>query len=412
MNDLEVQYRGELVGRAVAQRDRDEFAFEYATDWLTRDDAFPISANLPLQEQRWEASRAHAFFANLLPEGGAREAVCDRLGFSKDNDVALLTALGGETAGALQFSPVQSDGLAPRDGRDITHAELEEWPAGAPAIPRDARRAPRLSLAGAQHKVTVRLSESGYALPSSDDASTHILKFVSADFPHLTANEYLTTEFASELGLPVVQVYLDDRTEPPILVVERYDRQRSGDSVSRLHQEDLCQALGYLPSRKYESEGGPGVSDLAELIRRMSSRPAADVLALVRWTLFCAISGNADGHAKNLSILYTRSGAELAPHYDLVCTRAYPNLHPYLAFGIGGERDPDRILMGNWEKFARDVGVRARLVTRELERLLADAEPAFERACERLGEQVGDSHAVQHVGPVVKKRVRAIRTHL
>jgi serine/threonine-protein kinase HipA len=301
---------------------------------------------------------------------------------------------------------------ASRRRREITDTELEEWAAGAPAIPYDSGRSPRLSLAGAQHKVTVRLTESGYALPGADEPSTHILKFTSADFPHLTANEYLTTQFASELGLQVVDLYLDDRTDPPFLVVERYDRVSPNGSVSRIHQEDFCQALGYLPSRKYEADGGPGLSDLARIIRQVSSRPAADVLALVRWTLFCAIAGNADGHAKNLSLLYGRSGPTLSPHYDLVCTRAYPKLHPYLAFSVAGERDPDRILVENWERFARDIGVRPRLVIRELERVLSDADDAFERACEHLREKVGASHAVQHVGPAVTKRVRAIASHL
>jgi HipA-like protein len=132
MNALEVQYRGERVGLAVPEKNRDEFAFEYAPEWLAHDEAFPISANLPLRRERFEAPRAHPCFANLLPEGAAREAICGRLGVSPDNDVALLGALGGDTAGALQFTPVDPVDDASRRRREIVSALRSGVHAGLP----------------------------------------------------------------------------------------------------------------------------------------------------------------------------------------------------------------------------------------------------------------------------------------
>lgn len=197
-----------------------------------------------------------------------------------------------------------------------------------------------------------------------------------------------------------------------MLVVDRYDREADGESVRRLHQEDFCQILGVLPSRKYEADGGPTLSQVAQKLRQLSGRPAADLLELIRWVIFCAIGGNADGHAKNLSMLYGNDGPRLAPVYDLVCTRAYPRLDNKLAFSVGGERNPDRLGRDNWEKFAGDIGVKPRLVLRQVETLLAGAEAAFERACEQLREQVGESHAIQHVSPAVHKRICAISAQL
>ena len=413
MNDLDVEYEGILVGRAIAREDADRFAFAYDEDWLERTDAFPISANLPLRKEQWPAERAHPFFANLLPEGVSREAICDRLGVSPDNDVALLRALGNDTAGAFRFIAAGEEPRGkPRERTPVSQAELEEWAAGAPAFPADADHPPRLSLAGAQHKASVVLTDTGYALPAWNEASTHILKFDSTRFPHLTANEYLTTRFAAELGLTVVQSHLDTRTSPPILVVERYDRRLAERSVRRLHQEDFCQILGVLPSRKYEAEGGPSLADVASQIRELSTRPAADMLELVRWVIFCAIAGNADGHAKNLSMLYAASRREIAPAYDLVCTRAFPKLHRDLAFSIGGQRNPDRVLRANWEQFALDIEVRPRLVFRLVERYVDEADDAFETASEHLRQQVGESPALQHVSRAVRKRIRAVGTHL
>lgn len=413
MTSLDVEYEGQLVGRAVAEEYADRFSFLYDSAWLARSDAFPISANLPMRQTSWPAERAHVFFANLLPEGVAREAICNRLGVSVDNDVALLRALGDDTAGALRFvSPSKRPNREERRRQPVELEQLDEWASGAPAFLADSERPPRLSLAGAQHKASVVMTSSGYALPAWSEASTHILKFDSPRFSHLAANEYLTTRFAAELGLTVVQSRLDARTSPPILVVGRYDRKVTGEAVQRLHQEDFCQILGVLPSRKYEADGGPTLSEVAHRLRQLSARPAADLLELIRWVIFCAIGGNADGHAKNLSMLYGNDGPRLAPAYDLVCTRAYPRLDHKMAFSVGGERNPDRLGRDNWEKFADDIGVKPRLVLRQVERLVDGAEAAFERAAEQLRDQVGESHAIQHVSPAVHKRIRAIGAHL
>lgn len=52
------------------------------------------------------------------------------------------------------------------------------------------------------------------------------------------------------------------------LVVERFDRKWSGDGqwIIRLPQEDMCQALGVSPLRKYQADGGPGISEIMEVL--------------------------------------------------------------------------------------------------------------------------------------------------
>lgn len=413
MTELEVRYEGRLVGRAVAEADADRFGFEYDEKWLNRPGRFPISANLPLRSEPWAPDRAHPFFANLLPEGLARQAVCNRLGISADNDVQLLAALGDDTAGAFQFLNPKTSGESRRESRrPITQSELADWAEGEPTLTQDDDRPPRLSLAGARHKISVVRTDSGFAIPAGNEPSTHILKFEASQFPHLTANEYLTTRFAAKLGVDTVHSELDDRTSPPILVVERYDRMDSGDTVRRLHQEDFCQIFGLLPTRKYESEGGPGLADIAARVRRLSSRPAADILELVRWVIACVLCGNADNHAKNLSMLYAPDGIGLAPAYDLVCTRAYPKLHREMAFAVGGQRNSDRILREHWEQFADAIDVGQQLVFQELERCIGEAEEAFDEAVDEFHQYYGDSAAIPHVSKAVHKRIRAVRTHL
>ncbi|QDG54856.1 type II toxin-antitoxin system HipA family toxin [Persicimonas caeni] len=146
---------------------------------------------------------------------GPRGAICSRLGVSVDNDVALLRALGDDTAGALRFvSQTHQPAREERQRQPIELEPLEEWASEAPAFLADSERPPRLLLAGAQHKASVVVTSSGLALSAWSEAITHILTFDSPRFAHLAANEYLTTCFAAELGLTVVRSRLDARTSP------------------------------------------------------------------------------------------------------------------------------------------------------------------------------------------------------
>lgn len=404
---LRIEHEVYTVGYAIPE-DGERFRLEYDEGWRTLHFAFPVSLSLPMTRGSWSSHRAHPFFANLLPEGMARQAVCDRLGISFDNDVTLLSALGNDTAGALRFIDEAAEPTEPRPRVPVSQRLMEEWARGAPALPDDDQPL-RLSLAGAQHKTTVVRHDEGWALPASAEASTHILKFDSERFRHLSSNEFLTTRFARNLGLDVVEVSLDVSTSPPFLVVERYDRALEGETVVRVHQEDFCQVHGVPPRRKYEAEGGPTLKQVAETLRQASASGASDIQALLRWMIFCAHAGNADGHAKNLSLVYTGHSVRLAPFYDLVCTRAFPRVDARLAFAVGGQRDPDKLQAKQWEGLATDLGVHPRLVWRELERQLDESEAAFASAVEELEAVQPGSPVVAPIERILRKRCRALR---
>jgi serine/threonine-protein kinase HipA len=105
--------------------------------------------------------------------------------------------------------------------------------------------------------------------------------------------------------------------------VQRYDREEKNGRLTRLHQEDAAQALGIPSFRKYQREGEAGVARVIELIREHSTRPLQDQRSLITWQLSNLLLGNADGHLKNISLLYERGAVGLAPFYDMVCTRNY-----------------------------------------------------------------------------------------
>ncbi len=127
-----------------------------------------------------------------------------------------------------------------------------------------------------------------------------------------------------------------------MLVVERYDRViDAAGSVTRIHQEDFCQALGLPPERKYEEDGGPTLARVANLLQDVAVPGTAETF-LRALTLNVAI-GNCDAHAKNFSLLHTESGAlRLAPLYDLLSTRLYP-LKDHLAMYVDSVQRVDRV---------------------------------------------------------------------
>ena len=142
----------------------------------------------------------------------------------------------------------------------------------------------------------------------------------------------------------------------PFLLVRRYDRLMGNDGrVTRLHQEDFCQALGFTSARKYASDGGPVFRDLFTLLRRVATRPAIEVLKLFDAAIFNLIIGNADAHGKNYSLLYDGS-TTLAPLYDLLSTVAYPELSP-------------RIQSRDWARFAEETGLTEPFIQRRVKAL-------------------------------------------
>lgn len=243
----------------------------------------------------------------------------------------------------------------------------------------------RLSLAGAQDKLPVALFDGRIHLPLTGAASTHILKLPNKRYAHLPLNEAFVMGLSQRIGFETAAVDVVTRTDPPSLLVERYDRRVSSSgpssgSIKRLHQEDLCQALGLPARRKYEQEGGPSLAAALHLVRDHVVQPLIDIQRLIAWQAFNVVVGNCDGHAKNLAILYGGQGSSLAPFYDLVSTRHYPSLDRRLAMAVGGRREPTELHRAQWEQFARDAGIGGKLVV-DAVRIVAesclDALPAW-----------------------------------
>ena len=376
---LDVYLHSNLVGK-LTQDDDGQIFFAYAQPWLENRAAVPLSQSLPLRKDRFNRKECSGFFGGILPEAGQREIIARNLGISAKNDFAMLERIGGECAGAVSFMP-SGKSLPQREDqyRDLSDQELAEILKTLPRRPLLAGdRDVRLSLAGAQEKIAVRVSGDRISVPLREALSTHILKPESGHFPGLIFNEWLCLELARATGIPTAKAQIRKVEGIDFLLVERYDRVllQSGGSgqYERLHQEDFCQAMGIVSERKYQAEGGPSLKQCFDLLRDVSSAPVIDLQRLLDAVIFNFVIGNNDGHGKNFAIIYNTHGgytARFSPLYDLICTIYYPELSQKMAMKIGGEYLTERVFPRHFEKLAEEARLAKPLVRRRVGELAA-----------------------------------------
>ena len=352
---LEVYFQDLHAGR-LEQKVSGALSFRYAETYITRENAVPVSVSLPLQSDPFTDDRVKAYFSGLLPDATVRERLANCLGLSEKNAFALLEAIGGECAGALSFRPPGEQPPANLPEKDDVLdaeklAEILELIKRQPLLAGDEGY--RLSLAGAQNKLAVGFRDDKITLVKNSGPTTHILKPLIDRVMDSAHNEFFCMRLAKAAGLDAPDCFLRINEDIPYYLVRRYDR-RIGDKgkITRLHQEDFCQALSIPPEMKYEREGGPGVQQCRDLIAKYSANPASDLQKFSDLLLFNHLIGNSDAHGKNFSFLYKDKKPVLAPAYDLLSTAVYPDLSKKTAMKIGGKYDPELVFLRHWHKCA------------------------------------------------------------
>ena len=280
-------------------------SFEYLESWLAKPGAAALSQSLPLRKEHFPAKECRGFFGGILPEESKREIIARNLGISARNDYAMLEQIGGECAGAVTFIPAGQE-LPKRDYhyRKLDAKELAGILRELPKRPLLAgEKGIRLSLAGAQDKVAVRIEGEEVSLPLGGAPSTHILKPAVERFAGVVFNEALCVTLAAHMNLPAAKVETRKIEDVEYLLVKRYDRKHvtiDGEpGVERLHQEDFCQALNIVSELKYQKEGGPSFTQCFTLLRNVSTAPVIDLANLLDAGIFNYLVGNNDAHGKN-----------------------------------------------------------------------------------------------------------------
>ena len=409
MKRLIVYLNGERVG-SLTEDDSGLIEFRYAPEWTGRSDAIPLSRSLPLQGGTFRGKHARPFFAGILPDEEPRKLIAAILGISERYDLAMLERIGGECAGAGSLLP--EDAPAPVMGetrvRELSERELEEIVTELPRRPLMAgREGLRLSLAGAQSKLPVMIRNAAIALPLGNTPSTHIIKPEPERFPGLVANEVLCMMLARAVGLNVPPVTVRSVGNRPCIVVQRYDRAIDANGmVTRVHQEDFCQALGFPPERKYQQEGGPLIRDCIGLLREWSTVAALDIRDFLDGLIFNVLIGNADAHGKNYSILYRKTERRLAPFYDLVCTLAWPELSKTPAMKIGKSESIETITPAHWQKMAGESRVGWPMLRERIAGLCGKCVDALQD--EAVLNAVNDPVMAERVAGIIQERASSL----
>lgn len=355
----------------------DGAAFVYDAAWLNSAARFPLSLSMPLSAREWGPDAILPWLMNLLPEGAPLRALTRALGASAEDVLALITASGGDLAGALSLRT--PDGPARTEPiRDTAALEriLNELPS-KPFLVGEAGVA--MSLAGAQEKLPVVFENGAFGIPVNGSASTHILKPDNANLPGSVQNEALCMQLARRCGLNVAEATTGIAGKRSYLLVTRYDRVLKNGAIRRIHQEDFCQAMGRPPGAKYEHNQtgipGPSLAEMFALIREHMT--ARDTNRFLDAVIFNVAIGNVDSHAKNYSILLQPGRVELAPLYDLMSGLAWANITQNHAQSVGGQRRGRYVFRRHWRRLAEAAGLSAPAVLRRVVSL-----------CDRIGAEL------------------------
>lgn len=310
--------------------------FRYDPAWLAWDHTMAVSLSLPLREDRYIGAPVSAVFDNLLPDNATiRKRVAERVGAEGIDAFSLLAAIGRDCAGALQFltDDVEPGPAGVIEGRPVKDAEIASMIKNLARSPLGLERDEdfRISIAGAQEKTALLRHKNRWKKPVGTTPTTHIIKPQIGELPNgldlsnSVENEYLCLALTKAMGLPSANAEMTAFGGKRVLIVERFDRLFTKDKrLLRVPQEDCCQALSVPWTRKYESEGGPGIQQILKLLAG-SDEADADRRNFLKANIVFWLLGATDGHAKNFSVFLSPGGGyRLTPLYDIVS--AQPSL--------------------------------------------------------------------------------------
>ncbi|MCI1748866.1 MAG: type II toxin-antitoxin system HipA family toxin [Acidipropionibacterium sp.] len=411
---LDVYLDGRLTGQ-LTRTVNGEVGFDYADSaGIT-----PLSASMPIRTSHHAPDVVMPWLDNLLPDNDdVRHRWATSFGERRATPFNLLKHMGADCAGAVQVMPPgvvpdQGGGLIPLSETDIAaHIRTLRADAAAWDFPEHGGR---WSLGGQQGKFALARTPLGWALPSGRTASTHIVKVGIAGVPESDVAEFVTMRAAALLGLPVPPVeyaHFDDQTG---LLTTRFDRLTRDSHVRRLHQEDLCQALGLWRTMKYQADGGPAASVIVAFLERILDPRGVrrGVRDFARAQVFNWVVAGTDAHAKNYAILYPSRQVILAPFYDLVSTALlWPPTQVHfegrLAMKFGGEYRLRKVDMGRCHHAAKDLGVPADLLIDTARIYQAQLPDAVATALSELPESVSLSTRAR-MQDAIAERVEQIR---
>jgi serine/threonine-protein kinase HipA len=419
---LEDRQAGTLTQNADSR-----LTMSYAKSWLDSSSATPVSLSMPVTTASYTGPAVRAYLEGLLPDD---DQVLERWGrtyhVSARNPFALLRHVGEDCAGAVQL--VRPERLAEvLSGKGhitwLSEEELTSKLASLVSTPANwhLSESGQFSLAGMQTKTALHLDPTTgrWGQPRGAAATTHIFKPAVPGFVDHELNEHLCLSAAFELGLESAQSQIQNFGQHRFIVVTRYDRYRSDEGqVLRLHQEDMCQALGISSRHKYQNEGGPTPEQIVGLLRNRIRPQQVASEAIERFTQALAFNwlvGGTDAHAKNYSLLLAGGQVRLAPLYDVASALPYDDMYlPKLrmAMRIGREYRLERIQGRHWRRFAVENRLDPDRLIARIDDMARHMVAAFETAAADPSIEQLDSPMPQQLVDAIARRIPRCREFL
>lgn len=415
--DLYVLMNGQRVGR-LTQTATGKMEFSYVEEWLQSEARRPVSLSLPLSGLKYSGEVVENFFDNLLPDSQPiRSRIQARFGARTNRSFDLLWHIGRDCVGALQLYPEDTIPDVRRiDAEPLTDAQIAETLRNYRTMPLGMREdtAFRISIAGAQEKTALLWHGGAWHRPLGVTPTSHIFKLPIGRIEHSgmdlsdsVENEWLCHQILKAYGIAVAEVEIRTFDGVKALVVERFDRRWAEDRswLIRLPQEDMCQALGVPPALKYESDGGPGIERIMDLLLG-STEGLADRRTFMTVQVLFWLLGAIDGHAKNFSIFLLPGGSfRLTPAYDvmsaypLVARRQMERNNLRMAMALRGKNrhyEWSRIVYRHWLGTARAC----RLPAEEMEAIIGDLAGRVEEVLAKVVGQLPASFPGEVAEPI------------
>ncbi|MCV3274401.1 type II toxin-antitoxin system HipA family toxin [Roseobacter sinensis] len=354
-----------IVGRLRFESDgrRQHSQFEYDEAWLAAEDCFALAPGLPLREGSHfssgkddKRSALPGCFADAAPDSWGRALMTKALGGGLSEFDYLVLSDDRTRQGALRFLGEDMEPLSDLTPPIPRLVELERLrtlaqrferdPGGAEEEARDLAGVAG-SLGGARPKANVE-----------GDGHLWIAKFTSAqDTKPVERAEVATLKLARMCGLRVAEARLELRdSDSPIALIRRFDRR--GDT-----------RIPYISARTaldWQSEEGGFYTDIADVIRQISSKPVEDLHELWRRIVFTILVSNKDDHLKNHGFIYAGGDRwRLSPAFDI---NPSPSRHRILETGIirGGPFDASLEIALEACEFFELRQEEARLIARDM----------------------------------------------
>ncbi|MCY3769730.1 MAG: type II toxin-antitoxin system HipA family toxin [Gammaproteobacteria bacterium] len=399
-------------------------SFRYDPDWLSSDKAFSISVSMPLTDRTWSGEGVTSYFDGLLPDDRTvREKIAVRERADSAGIFDLLAVLGRDCVGALRFVP---EGLDPGDPANMEYrpvsddeiaariAALETTPLGVGVDEDDFR----ISIAGVQEKTAFLQVDNQWQLPLGPTPTSHIFKPAmkkgptGADFSDTPWNEWLCLELCRALGLESAKAEVLMFDDKPVIAIERFDRVWQEGVLYRLPQEDMCQALGVPPARKYQSDGGPGIVDVLEFLNG-AIVPYEERMAFMKAQVVFWLLAAIDGHAKNFSISLSPGGYRLTPLYDVISASPWPEFPDQkikLAMALGNKNHYrlNQIQVRHFYQTGQRAGLRGQDMEDIFSSLIARMDDAIEATAALAGDAGVPASTTDLILAGASKRARII----